>query len=155
MCFEDLQPGQTFSSGPRTIERAQIDAFTALSGDRTALHSDEAYARTTPFGGLVAHGALVLAVGTGLAFEIGIFEGTVLAIRSMDIRFDRPVYPGDAVTLKLEVMSKDPRPRADRGRVTFSVELWNEHGKPTMSGTWVLLMRRSAEAEGRGQPTEK
>ena len=144
MCFDDLQPGQTFSAGPRTIERAEIDAFAALSGDRTALHSDEAYARTTPFGGLVAHGALVLAVGTGLAFDVGIFEGTVLAIRSMDIRFDRPVFPGDALTLKLAVVSKDPQPRVDRGRVSFSVQLWNEHGKPTMSGTWVLVMRRSA-----------
>jgi acyl dehydratase len=150
MCFEDFRPGQTFSAGPRSIERREIDAFTALSGDRTALHSDEAYARTTPFGGLVAHGALVLAVATGMAFDIGIFEGTVLAIRSMDIRFDRPVYPGDALTLKLHVLSKDPHPRADRGRVSFSVELWNERGKSTLSGTWVIVIRRSAEAAGRG-----
>jgi acyl dehydratase len=145
MFFEDLQPGQTFSVGPRAIQRAEIDAFTELSGDRTALHSDEAYARTTPFGGLVAHGTLVVAVATGLAYELGIFEGTVLAIRSMDNRFDRPVFPGDSVSLHLEVLSKDPRPRADRGRVSFSVEVKNQHGKPTLSGNWELVMRRSPE----------
>ena len=93
MSFDELQPGQAFTAGPRSINRADIDAFTALSGDATALHSDENYARTTPFGGIVAHGALVLSVATGLAYQIGIFDGTVLAVRSMDVSFDRPVFP--------------------------------------------------------------
>jgi acyl dehydratase len=142
--FDDFEPGQAFSSAPRTITRADIDAFTTLSGDHTALHSDDAYAATTPLGGVVAHGALVLSVATGLAYELGIFEGTVLAVRSMIVAFERPVRPGEAVILTVTVVDRDQRPRPDRGRVTFGVDLRNPAGKTAMSGSWTLLIRRAA-----------
>lgn len=141
--FDELLPGQVFTAGPRVIDRTDIDAFTRLSGDRTALHCDDDYARTTPFGAVVAHGVLVLAIGTGLAYETGIFLGTVLAVRSMEISFERPVFPGDSLTLQLEVRSKESQPRLDRGRVTFGVQLTNQHGKATVLGSWTLIMRRS------------
>jgi acyl dehydratase len=141
--FDELLPGQVFTAGPRVIDRSDIDAFTRLSGDRTALHCDDGYARSTPFGAVVAHGALVLAVGTGLAYETGIFLGTVLAVRSMEISFERPVFPGDSLTLQLEVTAKENQPRVDRGRVSFGVQLTNQHGKSAVQGTWTLIMRRS------------
>ena len=153
MTFDEFEPGQAFESGPRTISRADIDAFAALSGDRTALHTDEAYARTTPFGGLVAHGALVLSVATGLAFDLGIFEGSVLALRSMEIAFERPVYPEDILKLDLRVKSKEPQPRPDRGRVTFAVGLTNQHGRSALSASWVLLLRRSPEMDNPAHPS--
>lgn len=141
--FDDLALGDHIGAGPRTIDRATIDAFTAVSGDRTALHCDDAYAATTPFGSVVSHGVLNLAVATGLAHESGAFVGTVLAIRGMEVRFDRPVKPDDQVWLKLEVQELDDRPKADRGRVTFGVTLRNQHGKTVLSGSWSLLLRRS------------
>jgi acyl dehydratase len=141
-CFDDLYPGQSFSSGPRTITRADIDAFTELSGDRTALHNDESYAQTTPFGSVVAHGALVLSAGTGLAYGLGIFEGTVLAVRSMDACFERPVFPGDSISLRLEVHSKEEHPRPDRGRIRLAIHLTNQHKRTVLTGVWVLLLRR-------------
>lgn len=147
MSFDELQPGQAFEAGPRVIDRSDIDAFTRLSGDRTALHCDDDYARSTPFGAVVAHGVLVLAVGTGLAYDTGIFLGTVLAVRSMELSFERPVFPGDALSLRLEVMSKESQPRVDRGRVSFGVRLTNQHGKAAALGTWTLIMRRSVESD--------
>jgi acyl dehydratase len=141
--FDELEPGICFKTGPRTISRRDIDQFTELSGDRTALHSDEEYARQTPLGGLVAHGALNLAAATGLAYRMGVFEGTVLAIRSMDIKYDRPVLPGDALTLQLTVSEIDPRPRPDRGLVGFDAKLFNQRGKVVLSGLWTVLMRRA------------
>ena len=142
LLFDDFDPGQTFSSAPRRITRLDIDAFTSLSGDHTALHNDDAYAATTPLGGIVAHGALVLSVATGLAYALGIFEGSVLAVRSMDVAFDRPVRPDDSVTLTLTVADRDLRPRPDRGWVRFGVDLRNPAGKTAMSGAWTLLIRR-------------
>jgi acyl dehydratase len=140
--YDDFVPGRTFSSAPRLISRDDIDAFTTLSGDHTALHSDDAYAATTPLGGVVAHGALVLSVATGLAYSLGIFEGTVLAVRSMEGTFERPVRPDESVTLVLTVLQQDPRARPDRGRVRFGVKLLNPAGKTVMSGNWSLLIRR-------------
>jgi 3-hydroxybutyryl-CoA dehydratase len=140
--FDDLEPGLSFEAGPRRITRADIDDFSRLSGDRTALHVDEAYAATTPFGRVVAHGALNLAVATGLAYSAGIFEGTVLAVESMRIRFERPVYPGDEVRLRLTVASRDEKPRPERGKVSFDVELVNQDGRVVLSGSWTLVVRR-------------
>jgi len=142
--FDDLSVGQTFTSGPRAIHRDDIDAFARLSGDRTALHTDDAYAAGTAFGGVVAHGALNVAVATGLAYELGTFEGTVLAFRGLEARFERPVLPGDAVTLELTVAELDARPRRARGRARFAMRLLNQRDKAVVSGHWSLVLRRDA-----------
>jgi oxepin-CoA hydrolase / 3-oxo-5,6-dehydrosuberyl-CoA semialdehyde dehydrogenase len=141
--FDDLVPGLAFEAGPRLLTRADIAAFATLSGDHTALHADDGYAATTPFGRIVAHGALNLAAATGLAYSTGIFEGTVLAVRSMQIQFDRPVYPDDLLSLRMVVQSRDERPRPDRGNVAFDVTLTNQDGRTVLSGTWSLVMRRA------------
>jgi acyl dehydratase len=146
--FDDLELGKSFQAGPRVISRDDIDLFALVSGDQTALHTDEAYARTTPLGGLVAHGALSLAAATGLAYETGAFEGTVLAFRSMDIRFERPVRPDDSVSLTLRVQELDPKPRPERGRITLNVLLCNQDGRTVLSGHWTLLLRREANSAG-------
>lgn len=141
--FDELRVGEAYRCGPRRISRADIQDFARLSGDLTALHTDDAYAATTPFGGIVAHGVLNLAVATGLAYELGVFEGTVLAVRSTEARYDRPVFPDDELTLELEVAELEPNPRPGRGRADFHVRLRNQHGKIVLSGRWTLLLRRS------------
>ena len=145
--FDDLELGRTYECGPRVVSREDIADFGRLSGDLTALHTDEAYAAASPLGGLVAHGALNLAVATGLAYEMGIFEGLVLAFRGLTVRYERPVRPGDELTLRLTVAERDERPRPDRGRVGLDAELVNQAGKRVLSGRWELLVRRSASAE--------
>ncbi|RKY21926.1 MAG: dehydratase [Planctomycetota bacterium] len=142
--FDELSLGQVFLGGPRHVSRADIATFATVSGDHTALHCDDAYAATTPFRGVVAHGVLNLAVATGLAYDTGAFEGTVLAVRSMDVRFDRPVRPGDELRLRLKVLELDQRPKPDRGRVAFDVQLKNQEGRVVLSGRWSLLIRRQS-----------
>ena len=58
--FEDLSEGQS-AEMTRVASAAVIDAFAELSGDVNPLHLDEAYAKTTPFGGRIAHGMLAAA----------------------------------------------------------------------------------------------
>lgn len=152
--FDELSLGQRVAAGPRTITRADIDSFTELSGDRTALHTDEAYAATTPLGGLVSHGALNLSVATGLAYQTGAFDGTVLAFRELRARFDRPVFPGDAVTLELEVVGLDERPRADSGRVQLAMGLRNQHGKRVLTGEWTLVLARATDGRPDSNPSQ-
>ena len=141
--FEDFAPGQTYEFGKRRITREDIAAFAEVSDDHTALHCDDDYAATTPFGSVVSHGALNVAAATGLAYRCGLFEGTVLAVLSLETRFDRPVFPGDELSLRMTVRDVDPRPRPDRGRVTFQVEMLNQAGKKVASGDWTLLLRRA------------
>jgi len=146
--FEDFAPGQAYEFGTRRITREAIAAFADVSDDHTALHCDDDYAATTPFGSVVSHGALNVAAATGLAYRCGLFEGTVLAVLSLESRFERPVFPGDELHLRMTVKELDPRPRPDRGRVTFGVELLNQTGKKVLTGDWTLLMRRAGVTAG-------
>lgn len=146
--FDDLCTGARFESQARVVSREDIATFARVSGDLTALHTDETYAARTPLGGLVAHGVLILAVATGLAYELGVFEGTVLAVQSMEVRYERPVRPGDSLQLCLDVQALDARPRADRGRATFGVQVRNQDGRIVLSGAWQLLLRRASAPGG-------
>lgn len=74
-----------------------IDRFVAISGDRSRLHCDEAYARARGFSGRVAHGALLIAltsggIGTELPGDCGILQG-------MDLSFHSTVHPGDEISI--------------------------------------------------------
>lgn len=140
--FDALELGASFEHGPREVSRADIAEFARLSGDMTALHTDEQYAAGTPLKGLVAHGALSLAVATGLAYEMGIFEEVVLAFRGLSASYQNPVRPGDQLSLALTVAALDERPRPGRGRVELAADLRNQEGRQVLSGTWKLLIRR-------------
>ncbi|MDE3156785.1 MAG: MaoC family dehydratase N-terminal domain-containing protein, partial [Acidobacteriota bacterium] len=93
--FEDFTSGRRFETPGRLVTDEDIAAFAAVSGDRNPLHVDEAYAKTTAFGGRVAHGALGLAVATGLFSQLGITAGTLVALVGVDWNFRAPIRPGD------------------------------------------------------------
>src|SRR5580658_145494 len=44
----------------RKISEADVLRFAEISGDFSPIHVDEAFARTTPFGRRIAHGALLM-----------------------------------------------------------------------------------------------
>src|SRR5438874_10340119 len=64
--FDDLSVGQEWESQGRTVTEADIVNFAGLSGDFNPLHVDHEFARGTPFRRPIAHGLLVMAVGSGL-----------------------------------------------------------------------------------------
>ena len=144
--FEEFEEGRTFDCGERTVGDAEIVAFAELSGDRNPLHLDEEYARGTPFGGRVAHGALGIAVATGLMARTGVTAGTLVALLGLDWRFVAPIRPGDRLRLTLRVAGRRELPGRDRGVVKLVAELVNQHGALVQSGEIVELIRRRPAA---------
>jgi acyl dehydratase len=140
--FEDFTVGQELMTARRTITEADVVQFAGISGDFNPLHTDELYGQTTPFGTRIAHGLLVVAVGSGLVNQTGWFEGTTLALLEMTSRFVRPVHFGDTVRQRLEVVEKKETSRADRGVVTLSATILNQREEPVVEGQHVLLLRR-------------
>src|SRR5262245_6927019 len=65
--FDDIEVGQTWESQGRTVTEADIVNFSGISGDFNPIHVDHEFAKTTPFRKPIAHGMLVLSMGTGLA----------------------------------------------------------------------------------------
>jgi len=140
--FDDLNPGDEFYTASRTITEADIVNFAGLSGDFNPLHTDETFAQTTPFGTRIAHGALIQAVSTGLANQLGIFEGTTIAVLEIVSRFTGAVKIGDTVRTVLKVREKKESKKPDRGIVNVELKVLNQREESVLEGSWLIMLVR-------------
>jgi acyl dehydratase len=142
---EELEPGRTFRTSSRLVTQADVEAFSEVSGDRNPLHSDEAYAKRSVFGGRVAHGVLGLAVATGLLNAAGLTRGTLVALLGVTWDFVAPLYPGTAVRLDLEVVERRSTSRPDRGLIVLRGQLVSDQAEVLQTGEFRLLVRRRGD----------
>ncbi|MFP4323572.1 MAG: MaoC/PaaZ C-terminal domain-containing protein [Anaerolineales bacterium] len=148
MFFEEFEVDMTLQTDGRTITEADIVNFAGLSGDFNPLHTNAVHAAGTMFGARVAHGALVFAIATGLAYRTRIMEGTGIAFRSIDEwKFSAPVFIGDTVYCDLRVSELKPAPRLGGGLVTLEVKVINQDGKTVQKGALTLIMASQTGAE--------
>ena len=140
--YEDFAGGQVHESRGRTVTEADIVNFAGLSGDFVELHTNEEFARRSPFGRRIAHGALVFSISTGLMTQMNLVNETVLAFYGVDkLRFTNPVFAGD--TLRAIKRVTELRPKDDdRGVVTFETTVVNQRGEPVIVYTDKLLVKR-------------
>jgi len=142
MYFDEFQTGQRVVTAGRTITEADIVSFAGLSGDYNQIHVDADYSAKAPFGQRVAHGLLVTAIGSGLAMQTGVMEGTVLAFREIvEWKFSKPVFIGDTVHAVLTVEETKPLARLGGGAITLALDVRNQAGETVMRGRWIALMR--------------
>jgi len=125
-----LKVGDTVVAGPRMVTRADVDHFAEFTGDTFYAHTDEAAAAANPlFGGIVAHGYLILSLAAGLF--VSPEPGPVLANYGLEnLRFLTPVKPGDELTVTLTAKQITPRENTDYGEVRWDVEVTNKVQEP-------------------------
>jgi oxepin-CoA hydrolase/3-oxo-5,6-dehydrosuberyl-CoA semialdehyde dehydrogenase len=126
--FHDLAIGYQLITKPRTITLEDIEHFAHFTGDTFYAHMDEEAAKANPlFGGRVAHGYLILAFAAGLFVDPA--PGPVLANYGLDnLRFVKPVKPGEAIQVALTVKDKVLR-KPDQGEVRWDVVVTNQAGE--------------------------
>jgi acyl dehydratase len=144
--FDEFETGQEFRTASRTITEADVSTFAGLSGDFNPLHTDEEYGKDTPFGGRIAHGLLAVAVSTGQANQLGIFEGTTVALMSMSFKYTGAVKFGDTIYTVLKVGEKKETSKPDRGVITFEVSTLNQNDESVVEGQWVVMLQREASS---------
>lgn len=134
--FEGLEPGMSFHSKERVVTLEDIEHFAHFTGDTFYAHMDEEAVKGHPFfPGRVAHGYLLLSFAAGLFVEPA--RGPVLANYGLDnLRFLKPVSPGEAIRVRLTVKSKSPRNEA-YGEVRWDVEIMTGAGET--AATYELL----------------
>jgi acyl dehydratase len=107
----------------KTVTETDLALFAAVSGDFDPIHVDEAYARTTPFGRRIAHGALALALLSTVSALISRrardrgSRGTSVSLGYDRIRFLAPVFVGDTLIARYTVLELDPAARRSRAKV--------------------------------------
>ncbi len=115
------------SSVVRTLQQEMINGYAVASGDHNPIHTDEDYARTTPMGGTIAHGMLVLAIVSEMMTAT--FGREWLESGKLDVRFRAPSRPGDVVTA-----SASASDGAAEGRQRYLIECTNQQGELLISG---------------------
>lgn len=91
---EDLTEGMS-ATFAKTITEADIILFAGASGDNNAIHINEEFARSTPFGGRIAHGFLTAStISAAIANRL---PGPGAVYISQQMNFRAPVRPGDTV----------------------------------------------------------
>ena len=139
--FEEFTVGQKMVTEKRTIIENDIMTFAALSGDDNRIHTDPEFSKTTQFGRQIAHGMLGLSIASGLAWQTGILDGTVIAFREVnDWKFVKPVFIGDSIYVDLETKETKALPRIGGGSVTISLEVKNQNNEVCHRGSWTVLM---------------
>lgn len=140
--FDQFNVGDVYTTASRTVTEADVVAFAGLSGDFNPLHTNEEFAKTTPFETRIAHGVLGVSIATGLANQLGIFEGTTIALMQMTTRFTGAIRFGDTIYLELTVAEKKESSKPNRGVITFDTQVKNQRGESVIEGQWVLMMAR-------------
>ena len=142
LTFDEFEIDKTIETMARTITEADMVAFAGISGDFNPLHTDEEFMKNSPFGGRIAHGMLLASVATGLANQMGVFEGTTIAVLSINLKFTGAVKPGDTVHLELTCKSKKESSKGGKGTAVFDGALMNQRNEKVIDSEWVVLLKK-------------
>ena len=145
--YEDFEVGREFTSPSVQVTDEDIRHFADLSGDHNPLHLDPAAAQAAGFPGPVAHGALGIALATGLASRMELTRRSLVALVGLTWRFSAPVFPGDRLTLHLRVSARRATSRPGTGVVTLAAELRNQRGEVVQEGEFLELVRQRPAGE--------
>lgn len=115
-----------------------------MSGDFYPLHVDEEFAQNTMFKSRIAHGALVYSIATGLSNQLGIFEGTTIAMMGSTQNYVGAVKFGDTVRLVLTTTSKKDTSKQGRGILTMDYTIINQRDEAVIKGVWNIMMLKRA-----------
>lgn len=139
--FEDFQVGDLIVTRGRTVTEADIVNFAYLTGDWHPLHTNAEYARETIFGERIAHGMLILSLGTGLWANL-LTDWAFIAFYGSDgIRFMKPVKIGDTLHVNFEVVGRQEKD-AGRGIIHFRQLMKNQRGEDVSVGIFKLMFAK-------------
>ncbi len=126
--INELEIGESASHG-KTVTETDISLYAGITGDFNPMHVNEEYAKTTRFGGRIAHGGLaegMIAPVVGMKLP---GPGTIALEKS--VRYKAPVKPGDTITTTATVAEKN----VEKNIVTLKCEWKNQRGEIVMEGT--------------------
>ena len=145
--LEDFTVGQKHLTGKIRVDAEAIKAF-ATQFDPQPFHLDEERARGSLFDGLAASGWHTAALTMRLLVDSGMKPaGGIIGTRADELKWPRPVRPGDELHVEAEVLEVRPsRSRPGEGYVKVRSTTINQHGQPVQ----VLIMNLLVQARPAG-----
>ncbi|MBZ5700191.1 MAG: acyl dehydratase [Acidobacteriia bacterium] len=142
--FEDWKPGDVIETIGRTVGDTDITQFVTLCGLFEELFVSQQYVeKHSIYPKRFAPGALTFSFAEGLIVLTGCIHGVGLALLSVDgLTIKRPLFAGDTMKVRVEVLETRPTRRPDRGIVTFAHTVLNQDGESIMECTVQRMLRR-------------
>jgi acyl dehydratase len=140
--FEDYEVGERRTTVGRTITEADIVLHAGQTGDFFPHHMDAEWTATQPIGARIAHGTLVLSIAVGMT--AGDINPQSMSYGYDRIRFVKPVFIGDTITVTADVIAKrDHAKRPDTlGYVDELVTVLNQRGETVLVLTHLYLVNK-------------
>jgi acyl dehydratase len=149
MYFEDFPVGFVHETEARPMPLDEIMEF-ARAWDPQPFHIDPEAARDSIYGGIIASGWHSLVVAFRLWYDTGLWAEASMGSPGMEnIRWLKPVRPGDSLRVRAEVIASSPsKSRPDRGRITVRNEVYNQDDAKVAeySGVHILKTRGAGGA---------
>ena len=127
MYFDELKLGMAVDTDPVVIKKEKMIAF-ARDYDNIPLHTDEEYAKNTPFGKLIAPGVMSFMSVWAKYLEVDFFGEELLAGKSTKIEWLKPVFADDVLVGKATITKLEKR-NEKNGLAEVSFDVYNQNGE--------------------------
>ena len=113
----------------KTVSESDVYLFAGITGDLSPNHVDKSYMARSKYGRRMAHGALLVGfMSTASTMAIAHCRDdeseTPVSVGMDHVRFIKPVFLGDTVTVRYEIAAVD----LNRRRSVSSIEVTNQDG---------------------------
>lgn len=151
--FEDFQIGQTLEhSVPRTVTEGDNALYIALTGDRHPLYCDAEFARRLGYTRELVNDLLVFHIVFGKSVpDISLNARANLGYA--EVKFLRPVYPGDTLNSISKVLGKKENKSGKDGNVYVRTQGFNQRGEVVLQFYRWVMVRKKDEAAPAGDNT--
>ena len=139
MFFDELKTGMMVDIKPAIIKKEKMMAF-ARDYDNIPLHTDEEYAKETPFGKLIAPGVMSFMSVWAKYLEVDFFGSELLAGKSTKIEWVKPVFADDVLTGKATVTKLVKRSEKN-GLVEVTIEAYNQNGELVLTDVTEAIVK--------------
>ncbi|HKA48504.1 MAG TPA: MaoC/PaaZ C-terminal domain-containing protein [Candidatus Dormibacteraeota bacterium] len=121
----------------KTVSESDVYLFAGITGDFDQNHVDEEFCKRTSFGRRIAHGALILGYTSAASTQIlHAFDRPMVSVGYDRVRFLKPVYFGDTITVDYEITQVVP----EKERLLSKVEVSNQRGEVVMVATHLMQL---------------
>ena len=145
--WDDVAIGDEAISPTVVVTSEMIMNYADLTGDFTPVHTDENYAKTTPFGTCVAHGLLGLSMADGLKTNASLRFMPGISL-GWEWKFVAPIKLNDTLSVRFRVGEKRlSKSRVSWGIVILPTELINQHNEVVQSGEHRLMIPLRPDTE--------
>lgn len=146
MYFDDLKIGMTVEISPAVIEKEKMMTF-ARDYDNIPLHTDEKYAKTTPFGKLIAPGVMSFMSVWAKYLEVDFFGDELIAGKSTKIEWLKPVFADDVLSGRATI-TKLVKRNPQNGLVEITIEAYNQNGDMVLTDVTEAIVKRKYGENG-------